>query len=65
MSKSKNRCGGQPGHPGHTLGVVESPNQFEVHGVTECEQCHTPLTTVEAQGLPAKLNIVQSLAVGL
>ena len=40
----------QPGHVGDTLRAVESPDQVEVHGVAECEQCHAPLTTVAVQG---------------
>ena len=49
-TRSGKSSGGQPGHVGDTLRAVESPDHFEVPGVTECEQCHTPLTTVAVQG---------------
>jgi transposase len=42
--------GGQPGHVGHTLHAVEGPDQIEVHGVTECQHCHRPLSTIAVQG---------------
>ena len=38
--KSKRKCGGQPGHKGHTLKMVEKPDRTEVHEIKECECCH-------------------------
>jgi len=38
--------GGQPGHPGHTLKMVERPNHIRVHSVATCQQCHATLTAV-------------------
>ncbi len=41
--------GGQPGHPGHTLKMVEHPTQIRVHPVATCQQCHTSLEQVVAR----------------
>lgn len=35
--------GGQNGHPGHTLELVENPNQTSVHEVKTCKHCKTSL----------------------
>jgi transposase len=46
--KSGRRSGGQKGHPGHTLKMVEKPDHIEVHEVSECPQCAADLQTIEA-----------------
>jgi len=40
--------GGQPGHVGHTLRLVDAPDEVVVHTPAECDGCHRSLA-----GLPA------------
>ena len=45
--KGKRPSGGQPGHEGHTLKMVEEPDQIERHPVGACPHCATNLQGVE------------------
>jgi transposase len=44
------QVGGQPGHTGHTLKLVDNPEQIEVHGVSVCPHCTADLAEVTAGG---------------
>jgi len=44
------RCGGQKGHKGHTLEMVESPDHVRVHPVSQCPRYATDLRSVEPCG---------------
>lgn len=46
--KGQRRSGGQPGHEGHTLKMVEKPDQIERHEVNVCPHCATDLHGLEA-----------------
>ncbi len=46
--KSGKKNGGQEGHKGHTLKMVESPEHIKLHPVTQCSHCHVSLEDVEA-----------------
>jgi len=37
--KSERPTGGQPGHPGHTLRMVEKPDRIVTHRVERCSRC--------------------------
>src|SRR6266496_988259 len=41
--------GGQPGHAGHTLGWVETPDQVVIHRPSYCEACQCELGAVSGQ----------------
>jgi transposase len=47
--KSGRRSGGQEGHPGHTLKMVEEPDHIEHYEVSECPQCAADLQAIEAR----------------
>jgi transposase len=43
---SQRPTGGQPGHPGHTLRMVEKPDRTVTHRVERCKACGQSLDTV-------------------
>ena len=49
--KGKRKSGGQPGHTGHTLKRVETPDHTQVHHVEECECCRRSLADQPAQSV--------------
>jgi len=40
------KSGGQKGHKGETLKMVDEPDHLEVHSVQECPHCQTDLSVV-------------------
>lgn len=46
--KSGRQSGGQKGHKGHTLKMVQQPDHIERHAVCVCPHCATDLQAVEA-----------------
>jgi transposase len=48
--KTGRRRGGQKGHKGHTLEMVELPDHVRVHQVSQCPRCATDLRSVEPCG---------------
>ena len=46
--KSGKKAGGQPGHPGTTLMLSQTPDRVIVHTVEQCEQCQRDLRDVES-----------------
>jgi transposase len=48
--KGQRPLGGQPGHKGNTLKMVDEPDYVELHPVTSCPHCQTDLSNTEAKG---------------
>ncbi len=48
--KGKRKSGGQPGHEGHTLSMVEQPDQMVCHGLETCPHCAADLGGVAVTG---------------
>jgi transposase len=46
---SQRPTGGQPGHPGHTLRMVEKPDRTVTHRVERCKACGQSLDTVHPE----------------
>src|SRR5712691_7239702 len=46
--KSEKQAGGQPGHPGTTLMLSETPDRVIVHAVESCQHCQRDLREVES-----------------
>ena len=49
--KGKRRSGGQAGHEGHTLKMVEQPDHIERHAVTTCPHCAADLSAITPEGV--------------
>jgi len=45
--RHQKKSGGQPGHTGYTLKMVEHPEHIEVHTVNQCSHCHCALEEVK------------------
>jgi len=49
--RGKRKPGGQKGHKGHTLRMVEKPDHTVPHAVVQCECCGLPLAEQETEGV--------------
>ena len=49
--KKGRRSGGQPGHKGHTLEMVEEPDHIVIHSVQSCSHCRADLNQIEPDGM--------------
>jgi transposase len=49
--KSGRKPGGQPGHEGKTLALVETPDEILVHSLTACPHCQTSLEGVGVEAI--------------
>lgn len=50
-SQGERKTGGQKGHQGHTLNMVDNPDHVEVHIVDKCENCQRSLIGKEANAI--------------
>ena len=48
-TKSGKKVGGQNGHPGITLRMVDNPDETMIYNVNECSSCHTSLEDEETK----------------
>jgi len=48
--QGQRRSGGQPGHQGHTLAMVEQPQHVQVHPISTCPHCAANLRAVAPRG---------------
>src|SRR5712691_2509053 len=55
--KSGKQAGGQPGHRGHHLRQVETPDEILIHPVTECSHCQQDLCAQPAD-LPERRQVI-------
>jgi transposase/uncharacterized coiled-coil protein SlyX len=66
--KGERKTGGQNGHQGNTLKMVDKPDHVERHNVTECEKCKSSLIEKEAndverrQVFPSELEVTEHQA---
>jgi len=47
--KSGKKVGGQKGHPGTILRMIDNPDEIVIHKVDQCSSCHTSLEDKEAK----------------
>lgn len=50
-TRSDRSIGGQKGHKGTTLEMVDRPDHIIVHSVSQCEHCHLPLGHIPVSGI--------------
>ena len=47
--RGKRQSGGQPGHPGETLNMADTPDEIVVHRVSSCRHCQHDLSQTAVQ----------------
>jgi hypothetical protein len=58
---SQRPTGGQPGHPGHTLRIVEKPDRTVTHRVERCKACGQSLDIVHPNRIERTAEILRDL----